>query len=317
MSKKRTYTEAEELERDDARFALGLVIPNRRLAKVMAHRASQSAYSSPQAPVAVLSSTGLVEISAPTEEAPCSASVEMQVDAYSANDSPELLDCDYLLPLRRAYLLPPADHFAYLKTAHSDAVVPGCQKAHGMLLRHIGMFSSNRAKHCLCCALGKYTHGVYRWLVDNGFDDMIFEWAGPPRIIESGGRFRYDILIRMKNGDLVSVELDDGGHFRYSKPTPNCKRLPGHRRRRDMVTYKWALSNGMKVLRVSTTTNIERYLADAFPNGPDTVMDQITLVGPDTHRYYYLDGVDLYCYENIDDLLYEQPISISDGLEQS
>lgn len=287
---KRKYTEAEQLERDKARYDLKIPIPKRRLAMLLSTRSDETGSEALQ----------------PTHP----ATTKKRNSRYWNGEA-------YKRPIIDARDLPVVEQFQYLKSQLHDDIVPGCQKNHRMLLRHIGMFYRKLEKQCLCCSADTigYTAEAYRWLVDNGFDDMIFEWTGPINVIYSGYRFRYDILMRMNNGDLVSVELDDEGHFSFQSDCDPGNSLVGHRRQRDIDTYNWALANGMKVLRISATTNIEQYLAEALPNGPDTVLDRVTFVGTKTYRYYYLDGVDLYCYENIDDLTGMEEISMG-GLVQ-
>lgn len=175
----------------------------------------------------------------------------------------------------------PSQQFDRLRVAYRDQIIP-CDKGHQMLLRHSGI---GKLAKCKLCWLSKpdnpYTTLAYQWFRETGFDDIIFEWKGPPDVIPTGGRFRFDVLVRMNNGDIVSVEFDDQNRFNASQTT---------RRSSDVCKHNWALVNGLKVVRFSETDDIQRNLALAFPDGPNTVLDQVTFVGPGTWRYYYLDG---------------------------
>lgn len=171
----------------------------------------------------------------------------------------------------------PSEQFDRLRIAYLDGVVP-CANGHQLLYRHM---SVRRSRGCKLCTLkNAYTIEAYQWFMDNGFDDVIFEWKGPRGVIPTPGRFRFDVLVRMNNGDIVSVEFDDKGHFVYSQRD---------RRKSDACKHHWALCNDMKVLRISETDNMQLHLTLAFPDGPDTLLDTITFGGPKAGCYGYLD----------------------------
>lgn len=382
--KKRKYTEAEELERDEARFALKLKIPKRRLVKVLAHIASRSASSAPQSEE--------LAISPPISETDAAMDVDASLSASSIVHPTKKSRFDHFksrsdVPLgtvhqekqprfgpKKAPFIGPrrdpaihlhkrletsklnllrsisagrfgrtpeqrrtmalhalselgvrgaklhslskeehplpdyvttgspyiqASHFLdEAKVQHGDTMMP-CDYGHRLLDRHYGMTSHAGCQ--LCLSLSKYVAIAYNWLVLQGFDAFALEWVGPPGVLPSGRSFRVDILVRLNNGDLVSVEIDDNGHFDVADT---------YKRHKDVCKHKWALSNGMKVVRFSTTKHLESCFPLAFPNGPDSLLAPITFVGPDTWRYYYLDGIDLYCHESIDDLIGAEDISL-------
>jgi hypothetical protein len=387
--KKRTYSEAEELERDEARFALKLKIPKRRLAKLMAHRASKTAPTTgahdegDQVSDGTHQSAELAISLDPNEtvhhakkprvghyKAPSIVPVgtvnHENEPRFGANKAPFIgprrdpaiyvhkrLETSKLnllrnmsagrfgrtpeqrrtvalhalseLGIRGAKLhslskeehpLPDyvttgstyiqASHFLdEAKAQHGDTMMP-CDYGHRLLDRHYGMISHAGCQ--LCLSLSKYVAIAYNWLVLKGFDAFALEWVGPPGVLPSGRSFRADILVRLNNGDLVSVEIDDGGHFDVTATDI---------RRKDVCKHRWALSNGMKVVRFSTTKHMESCFPLAFPNGPDSLLAPITFVGPDTWRYYYLDGTDLYCHESIDDIIDVEDISLDGPVQPS